>query len=148
VCSFLITYSFCVILHLLYSAGFIQGMIQSLLACLQTGGLRKLKMFPTTLTMIWELIVERTEQDSTRLMRAAMPAPTKIMTACEKKKSKGIVTRLSLFDDPYLRQDNRLFRSYLPSMMIINTAGPETLNASHTGPLNLLENKEKETCIN
>ena len=75
-----------------------------MLACLQTGGVRKFKMFPTTLTMIWEQIVERTEQDS---MRVAMPAPTKIMTACETKtKSKGFVTRLSVFDtgtDAYLR---------------------------------------------
>ncbi len=46
-------------------------------------GVRKLKMFPTTLTMIWELIVEKSEQDS---VRVAMPAPTKIMTACEKKR--------------------------------------------------------------
>jgi hypothetical protein len=68
--------------------GFFQGMIQSLLACLQRGGVRKLKMFPKTLTMIWEQIVEKAEQDS---MRVAMPASTKIMTACETKtKSKGL----------------------------------------------------------
>ncbi len=44
---------------------------------------RKFKMFPKTLTMIWEQIVEKTEQDS---MRVAMPASTKIMTACETNK--------------------------------------------------------------
>jgi hypothetical protein len=94
--------------------------------------------------MIWELIVERTEQDS---MRVAMPAPTKIMTACETKtKSKGFVTRLSLFDTgtvAYLRQDNSLFSSYLPSTLVINTARPETLNASQTGLLNLLVKDDK-----
>ncbi len=45
VSSFLITYSLRGILRLVNSAGFIQGMIQSLLACLQTGGVRKSKMF-------------------------------------------------------------------------------------------------------
>ena len=129
---------------LLDSAGFIQGMIQSLLACLQTGGVRKFKMFPKTLTMIWKQILEKTEQDS---MRVAMPASTKILTACETKtKSKGFVTRLSLFDtgtDAYLRQDNSLFSSHLPSTMVINTAGPETLSASQTGLLNLLVKDDK-----
>ncbi len=72
-------------------------------------------------------------------MRVAMPASTKIMTACETKtKSKGFFTRLSLFDtgtDAYLRQDNSLFSSHLPSTMVINTTGPETLKASQTGLL-------------
>ncbi len=124
-------------------------MIQSLPACLQTGRVRKLEMFPTTLTMIWELIVERAEQDS---MRVAMPAPTKIMTACEtKRKSKCFVMRLSLFDtgtDAYLRQDNNLFTEYVPSTMVINAAAPETLKASQTGLLNLLVKDDKVTCIN
>ena len=113
--SFLIAYSLCGIIRILNSANFIQGMIQSLLACLQTGGVRKLKMFPKTLTMIWEQIVEKAEQDS---MRVAMPASTKIMTACETKtKSKGFVTRLSLFNtgtDAYLRQDNSLVHIFHP----------------------------------
>jgi hypothetical protein len=144
VSSFHITYSLCGIIRLLNSVGFIQGMIQSLLACLQTGGVRKFKTFPKTLTMIWGQIVEKTEQDS---IRVAMPASTKITTACETKtKSKGFVTRLSLFDtgtDAYLRQDNSLFSSYLPSTMVFNIAGPETLSASQTGLLNLLVKDDK-----
>jgi hypothetical protein len=89
--------------------------------------------------MIWEQIVEKTEQYS---MRVAMPASNKIMTACKTKtKSKGFVTRLFLFDtetDACLGQDNSLFSSYLPSTMVINTAGPETPKASQTGLLNHL----------
>ncbi len=46
VSSFLITYILCGTIRILNSAGFIQRMIQSLLASLQTGGVRKLKMFP------------------------------------------------------------------------------------------------------
>ncbi len=93
-------------------------------------------MFPTTLTMIKNLIFERMEHDS---LRVTMPASTKIITACETiTKSEGNITRLSLFytgTNVYLRQPEGalLFSSSIPSEMVINTAGPENLQASRAG---------------
>jgi hypothetical protein len=77
----------------------------------------------------------------------AMPASTKIITASEiKAKSKEFTMRLSLFDtgtDAYLRQENSLMCSLLPSSTVISTAGPENLTASQSGMLNMLLKDDK-----
>ena len=76
-----------------------------------------------------------------------MTASTKIFTANEiKANSKEFVTKLSSFDtgtDAYLRQDNSLMSSLVPSSTVISTAGPENLKASHSGILNMLVKDDK-----
>jgi hypothetical protein len=105
---------------------------------------RILKMFSTTLKTIWRQNVEEKETDSFRI---AMPAATKIMTSNEiKSRAKDFSTRLSLFDtgtDAYLRQDNSLMSTSLPSSTVIHTAGPENLTATQTGLLHLLVKDDK-----
>ncbi len=82
-----------------------------------------------------------------------MPAAIKIMTSNEiKSRAKDFSTRLSLFDtgtDAYLRQDNSLMSTSLPSstVTVIHTPGPENLTTTQTGYTNCLK-MIKGTCIN
>jgi hypothetical protein len=86
----------------------------------------------------------RKETDS---LRIAMPAATKMMKANEiKSRARDFSIRLSLFDtgtDAYLRQDNILMSTSLPSSMVIHTAGPKNLTATQTGLLQLLVKNDK-----
>ncbi len=76
-----------------------------------------------------------------------MPAATKIMTSNKiKSRAKDFSTTLSLFDigtDAYLRQDNSLMSTSLPSSTVIHTAGPENFTATQTGLLHLLVKDDK-----
>ncbi len=127
----------------LYSTFFFHW-IGSFIVCLQTGGMRILKMFSTTLKTISRQNVKEKETASFRI---AKPAATKIMTSNEiKSRAKDFSTRLSLFDtgtDAYLRQDNSLMSTSLPSSTVIHTAGPENLTATQTGLLHLLVKDDK-----
>ena len=110
---------------------FLLWILPILFVCAQTGGVKILKRFPTTLT-------------NDEHVRVAMPASTKIITSGEIKDN--FVTRRSLFDtgtDAYLRQDDSMMHPLFPSSTVISTAGPEQLKASHSGLLHLIVKDDK-----
>ena len=114
---------------MVFTVIFIWWIVPILFVCAQTGGVRNLKMFPTTLTKC----SAQTEA------QVAMPASTKIITANEVRDN--FVTRRSLFDtgtDAYLRQDESLMYPLFPSSTVIHTAGPDQLRASRSGLLHLI----------
>ena len=119
---------------MVFTVIFIWWIVPILFVCAQTGGVKSLKMFPTTLTKC----SAQTEA------RVAMPASTKIITANEVRDN--FVTRRSLFDtgtDAYLRQDESLMYPLFPSSTVIHTAGPDQLRASHSGLLHLIVKDDK-----
>jgi hypothetical protein len=72
-----------------------------------------LKMFSTTLKTNWRQNVEEKETDS-------------------------LWITFDTGTDAYLRQDNSLMSTSLPSSTVVHTAGPENLTATQTGLLHLL----------